>query len=92
MKLKSKDGKYRSTDVFDIEVALADLGEIATRELTKKHNPQGLEQNKKIAKMGGNTAKVARDDLEKKLETSVISKSNTLNYQYIDNKEEFENK
>ncbi len=78
-------------NMTDIEVALTDLGEIATRELAKKHNPQGLEQNKKIAKMGGNTAKVAREDLEKKLETSVISKNNALNYQYIDNKEKIEN-
>ena len=79
-------------NMTDIEVALTDLGEIATRELAKKHNPQGLEQNKKIAKMGGNTAKVAREDLEKKLETSVISKNNALNYQYIDDKEKIENK
>ena len=49
----------------DIEVALADLGEIATRELAKKHRPLGLEQNKKVAKLGGRTAKVARDELEK---------------------------
>ena len=41
--------------------------------------------------MGGNTAKVAREDLEKKLETSVISKNNALNYQYIDDKEKIEN-
>ncbi len=37
----------------DIEVVLTDLGEIATRELAKKHKPYGLKQNKKIAKMGG---------------------------------------
>ena len=42
--------------------------------------------------MGGNTAKVACEDLEKKLETSVISKKNALNYQYIDDKEKIENK
>ncbi len=36
----------------DIEVALTDLGEIATRELAKEHKPYGLEQNKRIAKMG----------------------------------------
>lgn len=34
-------------NMSDIEVALADLGEIATRELAKKHKPYGLEQNKK---------------------------------------------
>ena len=40
-------------NMTDIEVALTDLGEIATRELAKKHKPYGLEQNKQIAKMGG---------------------------------------
>lgn len=49
----------------DIEVALADLGEIATRELVKKHKPYGLDQNKEVAKMGGQAVKVARDDIEK---------------------------
>ena len=78
-------------NMTDIEVALTDLGEIATRELTKEYKPTGLEQNKKIAKMGGNTAKVARDDLEKKLKKSVITNNNMLDYKYIDNKE-IENK
>ena len=73
-------------NMTDIEVALTDLGEIATRELTKEYKPTGLEQNKKIAKMGGNTAKVARDDLEKKLKKSVITNNNMLDYKYIDNK------
>lgn len=71
-------------NMTDIEVALTDLGEIATRELAKEHRPYGLEENKKIAKMGGNTAKVARDDLERKLGKSVVSNENSLNYKYID--------
>ena len=60
------------------------MGEIATRELAKEHKPYGLEQNKKIAKAGGNVAKVARDDLEKKLGKTVISEKNSLEYEYID--------
>ena len=52
-------------NMSDIEVALADLGEIATRELAKKHKPKGLEGNKKMARLGGHAAKSARDDLEK---------------------------
>lgn len=49
-------------NMTDIEVALTDLGEIATRELAKKHKPYGLEQNKELARMGGNAAKAARDN------------------------------
>lgn len=70
-------------NMTDIEVALTNLGEIATRELTKEHKPYGLEENKKIAKMGGHTAKVARDDLERNLGKTVITSKNNLNYQYI---------
>ena len=79
-------------NMSDIEVALTDLGEIATRELAKEHMPYGLEQNKKIAKMGGHAAKVARDDIEKNLGKSVISSDNALNYQYIDENKQIENK
>ena len=60
--------------------------------LQKKHKPCGLEQNKKIARMGGNTAKVARVDLERKLGESVITSNNELNYKYIDDIAKLENK
>ena len=73
-------------NMTDIEVALTDLGEIATRELAKEHKPFGLEQNKKIARRGGNIAKITRDNLEKELGRTVISNKNSLNYEYIDEK------
>lgn len=73
-------------NMSDIEVVLTDLGEIATRELAKKHKPYGLKENKKVAKAGGEVAKTARDDLEKKLGEKVISKKNALNYKYIEQK------
>ena len=79
-------------NMSDIEIVLTDLGEIATRELAKEHKPYGLEQNKAIAKMGGNVSKVARDNLEQKLGKSVISNQNNLNYQYLEKKEKLENK
>jgi prophage antirepressor-like protein len=69
-------------NMTDIEVVLTDLGEIATRELTKEHKPLGLNENKKIAKMGGNVSKVARDDIEKKLGKSIVSNTNSLGYKY----------
>ena len=73
-------------NMTDIEVALTDLGEIATRELAKEHKPYGLEQNKKIARRGGNIAKITRDNLEKELGRTVISNKNSLDYEYIDEK------
>ncbi len=79
-------------NMSDIEIALTDLGEVATRELAKEHKPYGLEQNKVIAKMGGHATKVAREDIEKNLGKSVISNQNNLNYQYLDEKVKLENK
>ena len=73
-------------NMTDIEVALTDLGELATRELTKTHKPNGLDENKEIAKIGGNIAKNTRDDLEKRLGRTVIENTNSLNYQYNDEK------
>jgi len=74
-------------NMTDIEVALTDLGEIATRELAKEYKPDGIENNIKIAKSGGEVAKKARDDLEQKLRKTVISKTNSLDYKYIEDKE-----
>ena len=71
-------------NMSDIEVMLADIGEITTRELAKKHKPYGLNENRKIAKAGGEVASNTRKDIEEKLGENVISKDNNLNYQYID--------
>lgn len=79
-------------NMTDIEIALTDLGEIATRELAKEHKSYGLKQNKEIAKRGENIAKVTRDNLEKELGRKVVTKENVLNYEYINDKKCIENK
>ena len=71
-------------NMSDIEVALTDLGEIATRELVKEYKPYGLTENKKIAKAGGDVAKAAKDSLEGKLGKSIVSNKNKLGYKYVD--------
>ena len=73
-------------NMTDIEVALTDLGELATRELTKTHKPSGLNENREIAKIGGNIAKNTRDDLEKRLGRTVIENTNSIDYRYNDEK------
>ncbi|MBO4245274.1 MAG: phage antirepressor protein [Bacilli bacterium] len=73
-------------NMSDIEVALTDIGEIATRELVRKHKPANLKDNKRLAQLGGHAAKVAREDLEKNLGEAVITSKNNLNYQYINDK------
>ena len=43
-------------NMTDLEVLLANIGEITTRELVKEHKPYGLNQNIKIAQTGGEIA------------------------------------
>ena len=69
-------------NMSDIELTLADLGEIATREIAKEKQPYGLVENLEIAKQGGSVAKNARIDLESKIGKSIITKNNSLNYKY----------
>jgi len=70
-------------NMTDIEIALTDLGELATRELAKKHKPQGLDENKNIAKRGGLIAKNTRNNLEQELEKNVVDNSNNLDIKYL---------
>lgn len=74
-------------NMTDVEVALADLGEIATREIAKKKNPKGLNENIDVARRGGKIAGNARKDLENELGESVVTSNNALNYEYIEEKE-----
>ena len=69
-----------------IELILTDLSEEATKRLAEKHKPVGLDGNIKIAKVGGNVAKVARDELESNLGESVVTNNNKLSYEYDDQK------
>ena len=71
----------------NIEIILTDLSEETTKRLAEKHKPQGLEQNKEVARMGGHAAKVAREDIERNLGESVVTKQNRLNYEYKETKE-----
>ena len=74
-------------NMSDVEVALADLGEIATREIAKKKNPKGLNENIEVARRGGKIAGNARKDLENELGESVVTSNNALNYEYVNEKE-----
>ena len=74
-------------NMSDVEIALADLGEIATREIAKKKNPKGLNENIEVARRGGKIAGNARKDLENEIGESVVTSNNTLNYEYVNEKE-----
>jgi len=78
-------------NMSELEVALADIGELTTRKLAEKHRPIGLEENRKIAKEGGQVANNTRKDIEARLGESVVTKNNALNYQYVDESHQIEN-
>ena len=77
-------------NMTDIEVALTNIGEIATRDIAREEHPQGLKENLNVAKRGGGVAKGARDLYEKETKKSAISKDNALNYQYVDEQPKIE--
>ena len=79
-------------NMSDIEIALTTIGEIATRDIAKIEQTDGLGDNIKVAKRGGGVAKGARDLYEKETKTSAVSNTNNMNYKYIDNFQKIENK
>ena len=61
-----------------LEIVLNMLAEATTTELTKATNPQGLEENKKVAKEGGSVAGNARKEIEQKTGKSIITSKNAV--------------
>lgn len=59
-----------------LELALNMLAEATTTELTKVQNPQGLNENKKVAKQGGEIAGTARMSIEAQTGRPVITAGN----------------
>ena len=63
-----------------LEIVLNMLAEATTTELTKTKKPQGLDENKKVAKDGGAIAGNARKEIEKETGQSVITSKNAINF------------
>ena len=61
-----------------LEIVLNMLAEATTTELTKTTNPQGLEENRKVAKRGGSIAGNARKEIEKETGKPVITSKNAV--------------
>lgn len=63
-----------------LEIVLNMLAEATTTELTKTKNPQGLDENKKVAKDGGSVAGNARKEIEKETGHPVITSKNAIDF------------
>ena len=62
----------------DFELIFSMLGERSTTEIHRIENSQGKEKLKKDAKRGGRIAGIAKEQLEKEIGKSVVSKKNFL--------------
>ena len=68
------------------ELILNMLAETATKDIANSTNPQGLEENKKVARRGWNIAGNARKEIEQETGNSVITSKNALDFgKLIDN-------
>jgi hypothetical protein len=62
----------------DLELIFAMLGEASTTEIAKNRNPQGFDENKKAAEIGGKIAGDARKKLEIESGKNIVTKKNYL--------------
>lgn len=78
LQMKSpKDGKKYLTDALNTKGIL--------RLIESIPSPKAEPFKLWLAKMGGHTAKVAREDIEKSLGETVITSRNVLKYKYLNN-------
>ena len=61
-----------------IEIVLNMLAEASTTEISKEVKPKNFDENKKVAKLGGNVAGNARKEIEKTTKKSIITNRKTL--------------
>ena len=77
---KSLDQKNQNLrdHMTDWELILSMIGEKATTDITRETNSKGFDECKDSANKGGNIAKRTREDIEKNIGKSLISKENFL--------------
>jgi hypothetical protein len=63
-------------NMTNTELILNMLAEASTKDISQAVNPETFEESKKVAKQGGNVAKVARLELEAKTGKKVVSSLN----------------
>ena len=75
-RLKNLTKENLRDNMTDLELVLNMLAEASTTELTKPQNPQGLEENRGVARRGGKIAGDARRSIEQETGRPVISARN----------------
>ena len=70
-------------NMSDLELVLTMLAEASTTDIAKSEQPQGLGENKSVARRGGNVAGVARKALEAETGRPVITSENAENFRQL---------
>ncbi len=63
-------------NMSDTELVLTMLAEASTRDISRAEKPEAFAESKRVARRGGNVAKVAREALEAETGQSVITSQN----------------
>jgi hypothetical protein len=77
-------------NMTNIELTLNQLAEVTTTAISKTEQPKTFNENKNIAKRGGNVAKTARNEIEQQLGQNVISPINAKTKNLLEVKKETE--
>ncbi len=64
-------------NMTNTELILNMLAEVSTKDISEAVQPKNFDGNKKVAKQGGNVAKVAREELEAKTGKKIVTSLNT---------------
>lgn len=70
-------------NMSDLELVLTMLAEASTTDIAKAEQPQGLDENQKVARRGGNVAGVARRALEAETGKPVVTAQNAESFRQL---------
>ena len=70
-------------DMSDLELVLTMLAAASTTDITKAEQPQGFDENQKVARRGGNVAGVARRALEAETGRPVVTAQNAESFRQL---------
>jgi hypothetical protein len=79
-------------NMTNTELILNMLAEASTKDISQAVNPESFEESKKVAKQGGNVAKVARKELEAKTGKKVVTALNAKSVLQLKKENDNENK
>ncbi len=75
-------------NMTNIELVLNMLAEVTTTEMSKAQKPNSFEENKRVAREGGEVAKTAKSAYETRVGRKVISSINAENKNLLEVKPE----